>query len=113
MPDRSPKFDALAIVLAAVTLLLVLALGTYDRYDPPSQLVWPANVEVRNAAGRVGATVAHSLLEMMGVGAYYLVGSLWCSPDFVGLRRTIDQPVVRTVGRRLPWWELDAPALCA
>ncbi len=98
MPDRSPKFDALAIVLAAVTLLLVLALGTYDRYDPPSQLVWPPNAEVRNAAGRVGATVAHTLLEMMGVGAYYLVGSLGVLAGFVGMRRTIDQPVLRTVG---------------
>ncbi|MEM9185827.1 MAG: DNA translocase FtsK [Planctomycetota bacterium] len=98
MPDRSMKLDLVAIALAAVTLLLGFSVGSYDRGDPPSTLVWPPRVEVNNACGPGGAYVAHTLFEMMGVGAYYAVASLAVVTVLLLMRRSIDQPVTRTVG---------------
>ena len=90
----------------AVTALLGLSLGTYDPGDPPSTLVQPPRAEYQNAVGPIGAYVSHFLLESVGVGAYYLVGSLAALSLMLLLRRGIDQPIVRAVG-----WVLSLVAL--
>ncbi|MEQ8848353.1 DNA translocase FtsK [Botrimarina sp.] len=106
--DRSPKFDVVAIALAVGALLATVSLVTYDPADPPAQAVWgQAPGEVRNACGRAGAQVAHSLVEMLGVGAYYAVASLGVVVTLLLRQRKIDQPVVRTVG-----WALSLVAIC-
>src|SRR5688572_6083046 len=74
--NRNRHLDVLALGLVCLTLVLGLSLVTYDRGDPPSALVYPANEEVQNACGRGGAIVAHLLFEGIGIGAYYLLGTL-------------------------------------
>jgi len=96
--NRSLKFDLLALVLLAATALLAVSLGTYDATDPPSTLVYPPHIEYQNACGPIGAYVAHLLLESVGLGAYYLVGSLGTLSLVLLWRRGIDQPVLRAVG---------------
>ena len=95
---RQPAVDVVAIGLAAMTLFGLLALGSYNRYDPPSSLVWPPAAEVHNACGRVGAELAHALFTMMGLGAYYALASLAVVTGRLLMRKRIDQPVMRSVG---------------
>ncbi len=98
MPDRSRQLDVVAIAMAAGTLFLAIALGTHHRADPPSTLVWPPPETTQNACGWSGAYASHYLLEMMGLGAYYAVGSLAVVTVLLLMRRQIDQPVMRCVG---------------
>ncbi|MGL4512615.1 MAG: DNA translocase FtsK [Lacipirellulaceae bacterium] len=104
--DRSPKFDVVALVLAVASLLGALALVSYDAADPPGGGVWPARAAVQNACGTAGAYFAHTMLEMLGVGAYYAVGSLAVLSGLLLARREVDQPVVRTLG-----WALSLGAI--
>ncbi|MEN0109226.1 MAG: DNA translocase FtsK 4TM domain-containing protein [Planctomycetota bacterium] len=96
--DRSPRFDVVALVLGVGALLLAIALASYDPNDPPGGRVWPPTGEVRNACGAAGAYAAHSLLEMLGVGAYYAVGSLAVVVGVLFSRRSVDLPVMRAAG---------------
>ncbi len=96
--DRSLKLDLCALALLALVVFLGVALWTYDPTDPPSTLVWPPSESVENACGRAGALAAHYLLESLGIGAYYLAGSLAVLTFLLLVRREIDQPIIRTLG---------------
>ena len=96
--NRNRHLDLLALGLACLTLVLGLSLVTYDRADPPSSLVYPPNEIVQNACGKAGATVAHLLLEGVGIGAYYILATLAIVTTLLLARRPIDQPIVRAVG---------------
>ncbi|MEX2306528.1 MAG: DNA translocase FtsK [Pirellulales bacterium] len=96
--DRSLKLDLCALALMALAVFLGVALWTYHLTDPPSTLVWPASEVVHNACGRTGALSAHYLFESLGLGAYYLVGSLSVLTFLLLVRREIDQPLLRTFG---------------
>lgn len=91
--DRSPKFDVIALGLAVGAVLVAISLASYQPSD-----VFSAAGEVRNACGVVGARVAHGLLQTLGVGAYYAVGSFGVVAGLLLSRRRIDQPVMRTFG---------------
>ncbi|MDZ4658902.1 MAG: DNA translocase FtsK 4TM domain-containing protein [Bythopirellula sp.] len=104
--NRSLRIDLFTLALLAVTALLGGSLATYDPADPPSTLVQPPRTEYQNAVGPIGAYVSHYLLESIGVGAYYFVGSLAALSVVLLLRREIDQPIVRAVG-----WALSLVAL--
>ena len=60
MPDRSLKLDLVAIGLAALTLLVGFAVGSYDPTDPPSTQVWPPKQTVANACGPAGARMSRT-----------------------------------------------------
>jgi S-DNA-T family DNA segregation ATPase FtsK/SpoIIIE len=96
--DRSLKIDLCALALLALAVFLGLALWTYNATDPPSTIVWPSTSVVHNACGRAGAFTAHYLFESLGVGAYYLTGSLAVLTFLLLLHREIDQPILRTFG---------------
>ena len=96
--DRSLKLDLCALALLALVAFLGVSLWTYDATDPPSTLVWPPSETIHNACGRAGAIAAHHLFESLGIGAYYLAGSLAVLTFLLVVRREIDQPVLRTVG---------------
>ncbi len=104
--NRSLRIDLMTLALLAVTALLGISLFTYDPLDPPSTLVLPARAEFANAVGPIGAYVSHYLFESVGVGAYYVVGSLSVLSVVLLMRRGIDQPIVRAVG-----WALSLLAL--
>jgi DNA segregation ATPase FtsK/SpoIIIE, S-DNA-T family len=95
---RNLKLDLFALALVALTIFLVAALASYDRADPPGQLVYPPNLEVRNICGRSGAVASWALFEAAGAGAYYLVISLAVLDVVLLTRRQISQPWLRAAG---------------
>ncbi len=96
--NRSLKLDLCALVLVAGVAFLGASLWSYDRFDPPSQLVDPPRVSIVNACGVAGAYTANFLFESLGFGAYYLLGSLAGLTLMLFKRREIDQPMLRSVG---------------
>ncbi len=96
--NRNLRFDLFTLALLTVTVLLVMALVTFDATDPPSTLVHPAPTEFHNACGPIGAYVSHFLIESVGLGAYYLAASLATMAVVLLWRGVIDQPVLRAVG---------------
>jgi S-DNA-T family DNA segregation ATPase FtsK/SpoIIIE len=105
--NRSLRIDLLTLALLAVTTLVGISLASYDAADPPSTLVYPPSAQFNNAIGPVGAYVSHYVLTSIGVGAYYVVGSLAVLSAFMLFAKTIDQPIVRAVG-----WALSLLAFC-
>jgi S-DNA-T family DNA segregation ATPase FtsK/SpoIIIE len=63
---------ALLILLAAWAFVFASLIG-FDRADPPSHTVFPANSPVSNWCGTFGATVAYTLFKLVGFGAWVLV----------------------------------------
>ena len=96
--NRSRRLDLAALALLAVVMFLGVSLWTYDRFDPPSTLVFPASNLVHNACGWAGAYVANYLFESLGLGAYYVLASLVVLTVLLLAHREIDQPVLRAVG---------------
>ena len=96
--NRNLRFDLFTLALLAVTVLLAMALITFDAADPPSTLVYPAPTVFNNACGPIGAYVSHFLIESVGIGAYYLAASLATMAVVLLWRGVIDQPVLRAVG---------------
>jgi len=96
--NRNLKFDLFTLVLLATTVLLTMAVLTYDAADPPSTLVYPAPTVFKNACGPIGAYVSHFLLESIGIGAYYLLASVATLAVVLLWQGGIDQPVLRAVG---------------
>jgi S-DNA-T family DNA segregation ATPase FtsK/SpoIIIE len=96
--NRSLKLDVCALALVALAVFLGVALWTHHPTDAPSTLVWPPSQSVDNACGRAGAITAYYLFESLGIGAYYLAGSLAVLTILLLIRREIDQPVLRTIG---------------
>ena len=74
--NRNRQLDLAALALAAVVMFLGVSLWTYDRFDPPSTLVFPPSNLVHNSCGWAGAYTANYLLESLGLGAYYVLASL-------------------------------------
>ncbi|MBS0210002.1 MAG: DNA translocase FtsK [Planctomycetes bacterium] len=74
--ERNRTHDLVALVTAAVTMFIALALVGYSAADAPSHLVYPTASEVQNICGRAGAWTAFALLEALGLGAFYLAASL-------------------------------------
>jgi S-DNA-T family DNA segregation ATPase FtsK/SpoIIIE len=111
--NRNRQLDIAALVLVAFTLLVGLSLLTYHRSDPytlsgeSTAMVFPAPPSPRNACGRLGAVVAHQLLDKLGVGAYYALGSLVIVAGLVILQRPINQPLIRAAG-----WLMSLAGLC-
>jgi hypothetical protein len=106
--NRNRQLDIFALVLLAVTCFVGVSLATYDRTDPPAQLVYPAPSVVANACGRGGAMVAHKLYESLGVVAWYAWGSLALATALLAWRSRVNQPAIRFAG-----WLLTLVALAA
>ena len=105
---RNRQVDVLALTLVALTLFVGVSLLTYSKADPPGQLAYPPVEQVQNACGRMGASTAHLLFGTVGLGAYFVLGSLAVVATLLLARRNIDQPAVRTVG-----WLLSLASLTA
>src|SRR4051812_106370 len=74
--ETSPKphhgfNDIIGIVLIAASLLLVVALFSFDRCDL-SSVCNPPNSPVHNLCGKLGAWLANGLFFMFGAGAFVL-----------------------------------------
>jgi S-DNA-T family DNA segregation ATPase FtsK/SpoIIIE len=98
LEQRSHKLDVVALGLLALAVFLGLALLTYNPADPPSTLVFPEHTKIANACGRSGALAAQALLEVFGLGAYFLVLSLAVVDAWLLARRPITEPLLRAAG---------------
>lgn len=90
MPSsRNLRNDLLVVILLAVIVFLIAALVTRDPADdlsaapewlqrvfPPDRMVYPPNLQVRNACGFWGAWVAEWLFNGLGYGVYFVVAGL-------------------------------------
>ena len=63
--------DVIGVALLAAALLLLVAQWSFDRYDLSSVRV-PANKEVHNWIGTIGAYLAYSTFCPLGIAAYLL-----------------------------------------
>jgi S-DNA-T family DNA segregation ATPase FtsK/SpoIIIE len=111
LEKRMLKVDLAALALSAWIVLLVLALISYDPADPPGDLVYPPHAAPHNICGRVGALLAHGLLAGIGLGTYYLLGSLVVVDALLLAHRPVQDRLLRALG-----WSLSVvglTALCA
>jgi S-DNA-T family DNA segregation ATPase FtsK/SpoIIIE len=103
--------DLFAIALAALVVFLALSLVSYDPADPVAgltpplnllyqadALVHPPHARAGNWCGFWGALAADLLLNVLGLGAYYLVLSLGVLDVQLLRRREIDLPALRMTG---------------
>jgi len=94
--DKSKVYRS--ILLFSITAFILLALVTFDPYDPPNDN-FPRNEPVRNSCGIVGAYLSYVLLFYFGpVAAYCLVllGCFWGGLFIVG--RKVKKGWVRGIG---------------
>jgi len=98
LENRTLKRDLTALVLAALAIFLALALATFDPADPPSRVTWPPRTETHNACGPAGAWVSLILFEGLGLGAYFVTGSIALVAYVLIVHRNIDQPWLRGFG---------------
>ena len=70
------RHEILGIALLALALLLSISLFSYDRLDPSLSSV-SSNPTVHNLAGKVGATLADGLFQLMGGSAFLLLLGLF------------------------------------
>lgn len=92
------KNDILALGLFAATLFTAIALTSYDVADPPSTAVYPAQSVVTNLCGPTGALIAHVLVNAFGLGAWFLLVSLFLIDMGLFSRKQIADPLVRVAG---------------
>ena len=98
LEQRNLKIDLFALAILVLTIFLSAAVLSYDAADPPSKLVFPERTETLNVCGRSGAVVSSLLLDFVGLGAYYLLLSLAVLAAALLTRRTVSDPLLRTVG---------------
>lgn len=92
------KNDMLALGLFAATLFTAIALCSYNPSDPPSTSVYPAQSIVTNLCGPTGALLSHILVNAFGLGAWFLLTSLFFIDLGLFSRKQLADPIVRIVG---------------
>ncbi len=95
------KNDLLALGCLALSVFLVLSLGSYDPADPPASLVYPAHATVANLAGQPGAITANSLFTLLGEAAWCVVILLVLADIRFFRRLPTPDPGVRILGGAL------------
>ena len=86
------------LVLAGAWAFVLLSVLAFDKADPPSHTVWPANDPVRNLCGPVGAFIAYHLLKLVGVAVWVLL-ALWAGGLWIAARgRSFTLPGLRLAG---------------
>ncbi|HJN08151.1 MAG TPA: DNA translocase FtsK [Pirellulaceae bacterium] len=109
--NRKLKHDLMALALFCLCVFICVSLATYSPADPVGELirpldrfyqqdvlVYPQAATVNNACGRLGALAADIMLNVFGVGAYYLAGSLIVLDVLLLYRREVRTPVLRLAG---------------
>ena len=109
--NRNLKLDLCALGLLATVIFSGLALVSYDPADPipplvqpldrlyqSDILVHPTHTIPHNICGQWGALLADLLLNLLGLGSYYLVFSLGVLDLLLLRRQSTDSIVLRTFG---------------
>src|SRR5690606_9302150 len=95
---RRLRTDLLALGLLATIVFVGLSLSSYDPADPPSTLVYPANPQVTNICGPVGARLAYGLHAGLGYGAYALLAAMLLFDLRLFSRKGLSDPLLRCLG---------------
>lgn len=101
------KTDLFALGLLAATIFTGLALASYDPADAATGAVYPPRAETANLGGPLGATVAHTLLTTLGLGAWFLLISMTVVDVRLFARKNYPDPWTRTIG-----WALLVTVVC-
>ena len=109
--DRIIRNDIVAVGLLGLIVFLVAAVATYDPADPantapellikiyqPDQLVYPTNASFQNACGRLGAWTADMLINVLGVGVYFLIAGLIAMEVALFRREPVETPWLKSLG---------------
>ncbi len=110
--DRIVRNDVLAVGILALVIFLVASVVTYSPADPaasqapsallkiyqPDQLVFPENATIENAGGRLGAWTADLLINVLGVGVYFLIVGLIALEIALFRRSPVESPWLKSVG---------------
>ena len=112
-PSREPNLgrDAAAIVLVAITLLLLVSVVTRNPADPieapvwpissiyqPDITVYPTNDAITNACGYWGALVAAMLFDAVGLAAAVVIAAAGGGATALLVRGRLNAPVLRSLG---------------
>lgn len=98
---EDPKALYLAItwaLTAGLWLLVAAAMVSYHPADPPAHAFGVPNESIHNWVGKAGALVAHKINLMVGPGAWVALAGTLVMLVLTGIGRTVNQPVIRTVG---------------
>ena len=75
-PSQADDASRLSLILMALILggwvLLSIALVSYSKYDPPSNMIFEPGRDIANWAGKLGAFVSHHIHNMFGLGSWVL-----------------------------------------
>ena len=109
--DRIIRNDMVAVGLLGLILFLVAAVATYDPADPahevpqvllkihqPDQLIFPTNDTFHNACGRLGAWTADMLIQVLGVGVYFLIAGMIAMEIALFRSEPTETPWLKSVG---------------
>ncbi|MDZ4819324.1 MAG: DNA translocase FtsK [Planctomycetota bacterium] len=108
MPEqRSIRTDVFALALFALCAFLLVSLTSYRPADANGSLIYPPGENVLNACGRSGAFVSELMFRIAGVGAWFILLSLAVVDFFLLGRRTITEPILRTIG-----WIMSLVGIC-
>lgn len=86
------------VLLAGGWVFLAAALLSYSRFDPPSHVATPLNVQPANWCGWIGADLAYQAYEMFGAGAWVLLGAAAAGLAVTAIGKAIDQFGLRLTG---------------
>jgi len=81
-----------------VLLVLLCSCASFNIGDWPSKFVYPHNDPPANWCGSIGAFCAYYLLYYVGPGAFIILASTICFLVARLARRSIGQPILRTLG---------------
>ena len=109
--DRIVRNDVLAVGILGLVIFLVASVLTYSPADPashapavllkiyqPDQLVYPANETIQNAGGRLGAWTADLLINVLGVGVYFLIVGLIALEIALFRKAPVESPWLKSIG---------------
>lgn len=86
------------VLLAAVWLLLVVSIGSFNSADAPSHVVAVQNEFPANLCGRAGATVAYWSYYVFGIGVWVLLAGLAALLGVTVTGRRVSHSFVRALG---------------
>jgi S-DNA-T family DNA segregation ATPase FtsK/SpoIIIE len=95
---RNRVRDMAALVLLAAACFLLVALATFDPGDPPLSRTFPPHARAENACGLLGAMVAATLYEALGLAAWVGLGFLILLDIAFLRRRPLPDLPLRTAG---------------
>src|SRR5688572_25429050 len=95
LPDPSVARRIAWVLAAGVWVFLFVSLSSFDSGDAPSHVVAVHNSPAGNLCGQAGATIAYWGYQVLGIGAWMVLGGLAMLLWTTLHGHIVDQPLVR------------------